>query len=77
MDEVNSSLHRAPFSQDQCYSPSPTMVPLFQVGRIHSTCRRAVAPAIAASLFSFSLENNIMGGYGVFYAPTLFSLAAV
>jgi hypothetical protein len=23
-----------------------------------------------------SLENNIMGDYGVFYAPTLFSLAA-
>ena len=39
--------------------------------------QRAVGPAIAASLFSFSLENNILGGYGVFYALTLGTLAAL
>ena len=37
--------------------------------------QRAVGPAIAASLFSFSLENNIMGGYGVFYALILCTVA--
>jgi hypothetical protein len=42
-----------------------------------ASVQRAIAPAISASLFSFSLENNIMGGYGVFYAMTLCSLAAV
>jgi hypothetical protein len=39
--------------------------------------QRAFGPAITASLFSFSLENNIMGGYGVFYALTLCALAAL
>jgi len=40
-----------------------------------ASVQRAVGPAIAAALFSFSLENNIMGGYGVFYALTLCTLA--
>jgi len=39
--------------------------------------QRAVGPAVTASLFSFSLENNIMGGYGVFYALALCALAAL
>lgn len=39
--------------------------------------QRAVGPAIAASFFSLSLEYNIMGGYGVFYALTLCTLAAL
>jgi hypothetical protein len=42
-----------------------------------ASVQRAVGPAITASLFSFSLENNIMGGYGVFYALTLCTLAAL
>jgi len=29
--------------------------------------QRALGPAITASLFAFSLRNNIMGGHGVFY----------
>ncbi|KAH9953799.1 major facilitator superfamily domain-containing protein [Russula dissimulans] len=39
--------------------------------------QRAIGPAVTASLFSFSLENNIMGGYGVFYALALCALAAL
>jgi len=39
--------------------------------------QRAIAPAITASLFSFSLERNIMGGYGVFYALSLCTLGAI
>lgn len=39
--------------------------------------QRAIAPAITASLFSFSLEKNIMGGYGVFYALSLCTLGAI
>jgi hypothetical protein len=42
-----------------------------------ASVQRAVGPAITASLFSFSLENSIMGGYGVFYALTLCTLAAL
>jgi len=38
---------------------------------------RAIGPASTASLLSFSLENNIMGGYGVFYALTLCTLVAL
>ncbi|KAI0287659.1 MFS general substrate transporter [Russula brevipes] len=38
---------------------------------------RGGGPAISASLFSFSLENNVMGGYAVFYALTLCTLAAL
>jgi len=40
-----------------------------------ASVQRAVGPAVAAALFSFSLENNVMGGYGVFYALTLCTLA--
>ena len=39
--------------------------------------QRALGPAITASLFSFSLENNIMGGYAVFYALTLCTFGAL
>ncbi len=42
-----------------------------------ASIQRAAAPAIAASMFSFSLENNIMGGYGVFYGLALCSLGAL
>jgi hypothetical protein len=39
--------------------------------------QRSVGPAIAVWLFSFSLEKNIMGGYGVFYVLTLCTVAAI
>lgn len=39
--------------------------------------QRALSPAIAASLFSFSLENNVIGSYGIFYALTLCTLVAL
>lgn len=42
-----------------------------------ASVQRAIGPAIAASLFSFSLEKNIMGGYGVFYALVLCSLGSL
>jgi hypothetical protein len=42
-----------------------------------ASVQRAVGPAITASLFSFSFENDIMGGYGMFYALTLCTLAAL
>jgi len=40
-----------------------------------ASVQHAIGPAIAAALFSFSLENNIMGGHGVFYVLTLCTLA--
>jgi len=40
-----------------------------------ASVQHAIGPAIAAALFSFSLENNIMGGHGVYYALTLCTLA--
>jgi len=39
--------------------------------------QRALGPAITAPLFAYSLEKNIMGGYGVFYALTLCTFAAL
>lgn len=36
---------------------------------------RAVGPALSTSLFSFSLQYNILGGYGVY--TTLTSLAGL
>ena len=42
-----------------------------------ASVQRAIGPAIAASLFSLSLEKDIMGGYGVFYALALCSLGAL
>jgi hypothetical protein len=36
--------------------------------------QRSVGPVIAAWPFSFSLEKNVMGGYGVFYVLTLCTL---
>ncbi|KAI0295158.1 major facilitator superfamily domain-containing protein [Multifurca ochricompacta] len=39
--------------------------------------QRSVGPAIASSLFAFSLENEIMEGYGVFYGLTLCTFAAI
>jgi hypothetical protein len=39
--------------------------------------QRAIAPAIVASMFSFSLEHNLMGGYGVFYGLALCSLGSL
>ena len=35
---------------------------------------RAVGPALSTSLFSFSVQYNILGGYGIYIALT--SLAA-
>ncbi|KAI0270439.1 MFS general substrate transporter [Gloeopeniophorella convolvens] len=42
-----------------------------------ASVQRSVGPAISASLFAFSLENNIMGGYGVFYALTALTFSAI
>ncbi|KAI9507532.1 hypothetical protein F5148DRAFT_103337 [Russula earlei] len=42
-----------------------------------ASVQRAIGPAIVASLFSLSLENNIMGGYGVFYGLTLCTFGVV
>lgn len=36
---------------------------------------RAIGPALATSLFSFSVEKNILGGYGVY--PLLTSMTIV
>ena len=38
---------------------------------------RAIAPALSTSLFSFSVEKNILGGSGVYVAFATFSIFAV
>ncbi|KAJ3565405.1 hypothetical protein NP233_g7653 [Leucocoprinus birnbaumii] len=38
---------------------------------------RALGPALSTSLFSFSVQYNILGGYGVYVLMTMFSLLAL
>ena len=38
---------------------------------------RAIGPAMSTSLFSFSVENNILGGYGVYVVFAILSFLAV
>jgi len=38
---------------------------------------RAIGPALSTSLFSFSVENRILGGYGVYVAFAALSVCAV
>ena len=38
---------------------------------------RAIGPALSTSLFSFSVEKNILGGFGVYVALATFSVFAV
>lgn len=38
---------------------------------------RAIGPALSTSMFSFSVEHNILGGYGVYAALIVLSLAAM
>ena len=38
---------------------------------------RAVGPALSTSLFSFSVENNIFGGFGVYVIFTILSVLAL
>ncbi|KAH9481793.1 Major facilitator-type transporter psiT2 [Psilocybe cubensis] len=38
---------------------------------------RAIGPALSTSLFSFSVQRNILGGYGVYAAFTLFASLAI
>ena len=38
---------------------------------------RAIGPALSTSLFSFSLEKNILGGFGVYVALATLSVFAV
>ena len=38
---------------------------------------RAIGPALSASLFSFSAEKNILGGYGVYVAFATLSISAI
>lgn len=38
---------------------------------------RAIGPALSTSLFSISVEKNILGGYGVYALLTIFSALAL
>jgi MFS family permease len=38
---------------------------------------RAIGPALATSLFSFSVENNIFGGFGVYIIFVVLSVLAL
>jgi hypothetical protein len=38
---------------------------------------RAIGPAFATSLFSFSVEQNILGGYGVYSLFLVLSIGAL
>ncbi|KAF5327245.1 hypothetical protein D9619_004764 [Psilocybe cf. subviscida] len=38
---------------------------------------RAIGPAISTSLFSLSIQHNIMGGYGVYFIMTAFIMLAL
>ncbi len=35
---------------------------------------RAIGPALSTSLFSYSVQHNILGGYGVYALMTILSL---
>ena len=38
---------------------------------------RAIGPALSTSLFSFSVENNIFGGFGVYVVFSILSVLAL
>jgi uncharacterized membrane protein len=38
---------------------------------------RAIGPALSTSLFSFSVQHNILGGYGVYLLMAIFVLLAL
>ena len=38
---------------------------------------RAIGPALSTSLYSFSIEYNVLGGYGVYAALALLSAGAM
>ena len=38
---------------------------------------RAIGPALSTSLFSFSVENNIFGGFGVYVIFAILSILAL
>ena len=38
---------------------------------------RAIGPAMSTSLFSFSVENNILGGFGVYVLFAVLSVLAL
>ena len=38
---------------------------------------RAIGPAMSTSLFSFSVENNIFGGFGVYVVFVILSVLAL
>jgi hypothetical protein len=38
---------------------------------------RAIGPAFATSLFSFSVEKNILGGFGIYAVLFVLSLGAL
>ena len=38
---------------------------------------RAIGPALSTSLFSFSVEKNILGGFGVYVALATLSIFAI
>jgi MFS family permease len=38
---------------------------------------RAIGPALSTSLFSYSVQHNVLGGYGVYLLMTILSLLAL
>ncbi|KAI9507533.1 MFS general substrate transporter [Russula earlei] len=58
-------------------APSGMLGATFGLTQTIASVLRAIGPAIAASLYSFSLENDIMGGYAVFYALSLCTFASL
>jgi len=74
---LNASLSGCTFIYISSAAPIGMLGATNGLAQTVASAQRAIGPAIAASLFSFSLEKNIMGGYGVFYALTLCSLGAL
>ena len=74
---LNASLSGCTFIYISSAAPIGMLGATNGLAQTVASVQRAIGPAIAASLFSFSLEKNIMGGYGVFYALTLCSLGAL
>ena len=62
------------------YSSAPNPRPLGATNGLSQTTvsiARAIAPALSASLFSFSVEKNSLGGFGVYVAFAILSVFAV
>jgi len=47
------------------------------IGQTGASLTRAVGPVVATSLFAFTLENNWMGGFGVYVALIVISLCGM